>query len=1096
MQPSSKEEEISLQKQVSVRERLQLWENTILQRKESQVVPEPQKLKRQHTVVGASFHKKSSSIAVAWSSKPSPSRPPFRDTTLRKEDQNTSTTSLQPIVPVPIVETNETSSSTIIKLNDPTNNDTKSNEDTTKVKQDVLLSKEENLPSVVPYLSVLKKFKEKKRADSIVTPLTIEEVPQQHEERPLPSKEDSAPEEFIQPCAQGQSEEDSFLKTEEVHRLKRFSSLSGPQNEPISAAFLATDLKILSTKTEKDIQHTYLKNFRKNIFNESTLNVFIENKNQKQTQDDDEEPWETFYCSTALVGFESYAPTYSSLYFDPIYPSVETTCTFAEEEQIEQDQISNFEVFISNPLLEEETMIVNPLFEEEILTKNPLFEQDIVMINPLFRDTRNVQIHATSISKEMQLIQTLRSKVEIKDRLSSSLKSIHKCFTGSELVDVLLEKGKQRWIRLDAVAMAQQLMDRLIFKHAEVITETKFKDCSTSYYRFTEDFYHKNWLNTFKENTSTTPRRSKPASTAKYEEALFGNSEIIRQLQLVLSEVIEHFTFQNNAKNMVSMLDKYFKPHLQLFDYTTFASSSTYSKLQHVAFLLQFLNPLQLNHRQERLAFFINLYNMMFLHGLVVLGRPRNLLLRDKFNKNVKYIIGNLIISLDDIKHIVLQCSKREVWITTANALENLFQWESKSECEPVPSEEVEQELKNPLLQCCVFQRRTDPRIHFALITGCISSPPLTCYEASTVDELLTQQTSIYLQNEGLQIDLQEKLITIPQIMNWYIEDFPDPHLEQRIRWMCPYLTVDQRAKTNILLDQHKDDYGVKFYTYNWSLNHISLRENPHLIRTILRLENQHNLFGMIRNATNWKRVQQQWEQEEELFYQSIQIPMEQTISNPAYRRYFVFFCKTEHSAENILFWIQVEQFKKEEGFLEDAAWKIYSTFLEQNKAPMEVNVSKESVEQVLEKLQNKQLTNHIFDSVQQLISLVMQDTYSRFKSSPFYKQLVKSIFGEEEDLDDDDQEEELDEEDAGTATSSSNGDKSQGSTTSEKKKSKQRSGTSIFEALKFDSASANEDVTNWTPMTLAKFRASSLRHSDSLTLAVDADETQEEEKE
>ena len=63
--------------------------------------------------------------------------------------------------------------------------------------------------------------------------------------------------------------------------------------------------------------------------------------------------------------------------------------------------------------------------------------------------------------------------------------------------------------------------------------------------------------------------------------------------------------------------------------------------------------------REEKLAFFINLYNMMAVHALVTCGHPAGPLDRKKFFGDFKYVIGGCAYSLSAIENGILRGNQR-----------------------------------------------------------------------------------------------------------------------------------------------------------------------------------------------------------------------------------------------------------------------------------------------------------------------------------------------------------------------------------------------------------------------------------------------------
>jgi len=63
--------------------------------------------------------------------------------------------------------------------------------------------------------------------------------------------------------------------------------------------------------------------------------------------------------------------------------------------------------------------------------------------------------------------------------------------------------------------------------------------------------------------------------------------------------------------------------------------------------------------REEKLAFFINLYNMMTIHAISILGHPDGALERRKLFGEFKYVIGGSTYSLSAIQNGILRGNQR-----------------------------------------------------------------------------------------------------------------------------------------------------------------------------------------------------------------------------------------------------------------------------------------------------------------------------------------------------------------------------------------------------------------------------------------------------
>ncbi|XP_061550633.1 regulator of G-protein signaling 21-like [Phycodurus eques] len=101
-------------------------------------------------------------------------------------------------------------------------------------------------------------------------------------------------------------------------------------------------------------------------------------------------------------------------------------------------------------------------------------------------------------------------------------------------------------------------------------------------------------------------------------------------------------------------------------------------------------------------------------------------------------------------------------------------------------------------------------------------------------------------------------------------------------------------------------------------------------------------------------------------------------------------FLQSEHSEENILFWLACEEHKKMKNVPEmiSSANRIYFEFV-QTEAPKQINIDCGTREEIAKNI--SQPTPTSFDSAQKLIySLMARDCYPRFLKSDIYQALLR----------------------------------------------------------------------------------------------------------
>lgn len=103
-----------------------------------------------------------------------------------------------------------------------------------------------------------------------------------------------------------------------------------------------------------------------------------------------------------------------------------------------------------------------------------------------------------------------------------------------------------------------------------------------------------------------------------------------------------------------------------------------------------------------------------------------------------------------------------------------------------------------------------DARIHFVLVCGANSCPPITnfAYFPEKLDAQLNEQTLKTINNQTfIKIDIKSKKVAISQIFEWYKDDFVTKKTSL-IDFLNKYLETP--------ID---DKYKVSYYHYDWSLN-------------------------------------------------------------------------------------------------------------------------------------------------------------------------------------------------------------------------------------------------------------------------------------
>lgn len=162
--------------------------------------------------------------------------------------------------------------------------------------------------------------------------------------------------------------------------------------------------------------------------------------------------------------------------------------------------------------------------------------------------------------------------------------------------------------------------------------------------------------------------------------------------------------------------------------------------------------------RPDQIAFWLNAYNALILHLVVEGGNPT-----DSF-ASVRWPVAGRERTLDDIEHRALR----------------------------------------PLAQ--------DPRIHFALVCGAKSCPPLraSAFSGSADLEGMLEHAAAKFINDPrhVRVDVERRKLVLSRLFDWYAEDFGDVQA-----FVARYRPEVERAALQ------QGEWDIEYEDYDWSLN-------------------------------------------------------------------------------------------------------------------------------------------------------------------------------------------------------------------------------------------------------------------------------------
>ncbi|XP_029695463.1 uncharacterized protein isoform X2 [Takifugu rubripes] len=227
-------------------------------------------------------------------------------------------------------------------------------------------------------------------------------------------------------------------------------------------------------------------------------------------------------------------------------------------------------------------------------------------------------------------------------------------------------------------------------------------------------------------------------------------------------------------------------------DYKGMSANPAFQRYAELAIQLQRVELLSLS-REEKLAFFINIYNALVIHGYLRLGAPTNMWQRYRFFNYVSYLIGGEVFTLQDIENGVLRGNSK--------GMAQLRRPFSKTD---------------PRLQVALSD--AEPLIHFALNCGAKGCPPIKTYTPQDIDSQLRTAAEAFLENDdACVVDSGKKEVRLSQIFKWYKADFGGTD-EKLLKWIVEHMG-DSPKKTSLQGVISDGKTKVSFLPYDWSSN-------------------------------------------------------------------------------------------------------------------------------------------------------------------------------------------------------------------------------------------------------------------------------------
>ena len=249
-------------------------------------------------------------------------------------------------------------------------------------------------------------------------------------------------------------------------------------------------------------------------------------------------------------------------------------------------------------------------------------------------------------------------------------------------------------------------------------------------------------------------------------------------------------TIGADLKKTLSLLQGgFFNIEAGLVNYEAMKQSEGFSKYLKLAESLNNFNPETLQSDDEKKAFWINIYNILIIHGVIEFDIRGSVLDIINFFGRIGYNIGGFFFTPDDIEHGILR----------RNRPHPLFPFKPFSNSD---------QRRHFIVSSFDF------RIHFALVCAASSCPPVEFYDAAIIDRQLDTAARSFINRKGIEIDRQSTTLWISSIFDWYQEDFGSSKRET-VHSLLPYLTKDNKE----WIEKNLTSLRIRYLPYNWHLN-------------------------------------------------------------------------------------------------------------------------------------------------------------------------------------------------------------------------------------------------------------------------------------
>lgn len=220
-------------------------------------------------------------------------------------------------------------------------------------------------------------------------------------------------------------------------------------------------------------------------------------------------------------------------------------------------------------------------------------------------------------------------------------------------------------------------------------------------------------------------------------------------------------------------------------DYRGLARSAEWRAVVETTGGLAGAQPEELATPDEQIAFWANLYNALTVHAIVALGIRDGIGEVHEFFRCIRYEVGGEAFSLIDIEHGVLRQNRP-----------------SRNQPNPVWAPDDRRRAW--------MVGRFDPRVHFTLMCGTRSCPPIRAYRADRLEAQLDLAARGFV-NADVEVDRARGTLRLSRLFYWYADDFRD-----LVPWLVRHLDPSPGREW---LAANVSAATLEYRAYDWALN-------------------------------------------------------------------------------------------------------------------------------------------------------------------------------------------------------------------------------------------------------------------------------------